>query len=438
MNSRDITHLHLEGGVILLALLFNVPKDGACFFHCLVLFFGKYYADNDDELPPFFRDSQVLRIYVCARLSEMMDVPITGLGQTARSYIETEYLGIARNRKCLHSSFWNKQIAEAGHDPSKVKLYVDTFEDYVSWMAHENTQVDALIVAFTAQLFELNLSVLTRSVSEVLESSENGNVQILIEMGFSKHDAEKALADANDNLDGAIENLSQRKQNLDSGDEPKIWREQPYVNLSNINIYLVNDEAHFQLLEVLDDVRLKFVQFPFPSGGAEAQQFHDDYLPNDNEDFSQLLAQVANDTVVQNQRQMSSEAFVFEHQQWMSSEAAFFEHAHQMISEDEFIELCDSQLSHLTVLHQFSDVDVVLTKDNLVSLMKFLSKRFMIPSLGLNYRIVCFYMNDGSNVAYQCSSKHDFSRREKKMAFFDELFSNISGKFVTSVKLERL
>ena len=434
MNSRDITHLHLEGGVILYALLFDVPKDGACFFHCLVLFFRKYYADKDDELTPFFRDSKELRIYVCAKLSEMMDVTITGLAETPRSYIQTEYLGSGRNRKCLHSSLWNKQIAEAGHNPSKVKLYVDTFEDYVSWMAHEQTQVDTLIVAFTAQLFKLNLSVLTRSVSEVMETSENQKVQILLEMGFSKHDAEKALADANDYLDVAIDNLSQRKQNLDSGDEIKIWREQPYMNFSEITIYLVNVEAHFQLLEVFDIIRP-----------------HSDYLPNDDEEFSQLLAQVANDTVVQNQSQMSSEAFVFEHQLQMSSEAfvfehelqksseaVVFEHAHQMISEDEFIELCDSQLSHLTVLHQFSDVDVVLTKDNLVSLMKFLSKRFMIPSLGLNYRIVCFYMNDGSNVAYQCSSKHDFSRREKKMAFFDELFSNISGKVVTSVSLERL
>jgi hypothetical protein len=425
MNFLGNITLPLADGFILTGALYDGPGDGACFFHCIVGFFINYYESSkvpDDFFFPL--DSTELRLYVCEKLLEMKDEQIPGFFQTPASYFAKEYSLFAKNRKSLHSGTWNNEMTQNGHNPQEHPLKVDDFNDYVAWMSDSKTQVDKMMVAFTAHLLQINLKVFTRSVSEVSETSEDANVSRLISMGFSKNQAEQELAKVNGNLERALETIlsspqSQHSEHSHEGQQ-QIWREQPYSNmLGGITVNLINDGAHFRLLYPDRELENE-------SGGDAAQSFSGNYLPNDDEEFSRLLAQVAN------------KAEVFEQELQNSSDAAVFEHEPQMISKDEFIALCDKQLQHLTVLPQFSDVNVVLTKDNLESLMKFLSKRFTIPSLDSNYRVVVFYMNDDSKVSYQSSSKHECSRREKKMAFFDELFSNISGKVVTSVRLERL
>jgi hypothetical protein len=483
MYFLDNITLLLATGISLTGALYDVPGNGACFFHCIVGFFINYYESSkipDDFFP---LDSTELREYVCKKLLERKDGQITGFLETPASYFVTEYGPSARNRKFLHSGTWNNQMSQNGHDPQEHPLKVDNFNDYVAWMSNPDTQVDEMIVAFTADLLQINLKVFTRSVSEVSEVSEDVKVSRLISMGFSKNQAEQALAKANRNLERAIETIlfSPQSQHSEHSHEEQqqIWREQPYSNMSGgTTVYLINDGAHFQLLYPEDE-------FENESGGAAAQaqsetldllsfQFESSITTKafnaKNENIEQELSNFLNGSdaskslhhvfalencvlldfledqpqmssgagVFEHQPQMSSEATVFEQKPQMSSEAGFFDPQPQMITGDQFINLCSAQLTSLRKLPPHSDIQVRLSKDNLVFLMKFLSKRFTIPALGLKYRVVAFCLDDGSRVSYTGSSHCDVSRRAQKIAFFDELFSKISDKMVTSVRLEKL
>ena len=392
--------LLFASGERLVVQVLDVPSDGACFFHCIIA--GLLRVSDS-----FFVERQIpcepdeLRRFICEKLRENPDVIIPGLGISPHEYFLTEYSDEATKRRYLHNSFFNKIVVDRGQDPHETHLYVDSFAKYLQWMEHPNTQCDDLVVAFTAFLLGLNMTVFKKAISEVSEYSEIPQVKQLISMGFKKSHVEEVLARTQGNVEQALEILLQ----MDSASAhvqqraQEVWHAQYYPN-PGIQMCLINEKSHFQLVvpDEVSDAEVVYQQ-------AQVREKKRLQLPDIPEDL--LVGDVVSNI------------------------------SPLIRTSEELYEVCLVCLQKCSKIPTLLRLDVRIDKCTGVDFCKSLLESFVFPECGmLKYRIVCFTFDDETKVAHD-GSIDQLSHRGAKIQFFTKLWESITLKSVTRVVFER-
>lgn len=404
MASKDILPMFLASGRFLVVKVFDVPSDGACFFHCLIEGLSRVSMSffTERQIPS---DSENMRRFICENLRRNPEVMIPGLGINPFEYFITEYSTIAENRQCLHNSVYNQNVADRGQDPHQCQLYVNTFEKYLEWMEHPNTQVDDLIVAFAALILGLEITVYTKATSNVSEDSEIPQVKQLISMGFNKSVVEDVLAQTQGNVEQALDILLQ----MDSASAhvqqtaQQLWHAQHYPN-RGINVSLINDRSHFQLIvpdEVSDAVPVSQQAQFRAEQRLQLPDVPDELLENDQSDAQHLPT---------------------------TPQIGTCQHLY---------DLCNLRLQECSELPTHLRLDVHIARCADGDFCKSLLERFIFPDCGmLNYRIVSFTFDDETKVAHY-GSINELSHSSVKMQFFTKLWGSITLKSVKRVVFER-
>jgi len=446
MTSHEVI-LVLDTGLRLKVRLFNPRPDGECYFHCLIAAFSQHSTSFviDPQIP---RDSGGLRRYVCEHLKKYTEVdipglgvsPIPGLGVSPLEYFRIEYSESARVRQRLHNSDYNASLVQRGEDPHMKPLFCDTFENYLEWMKHPRTQVDGLIVAFSAFVLKIDLTVYTRSISDIhLETSDVQEVSCLISMGFSKCAAERVLLETSGDMDAAIDRLLQRDTTHSATSEAKqdgkdVWREQPYHYPSSVfKISLIQDGYHFQLIvhEVQESVQPEELSsFPifslmplgFPRQKAEQA------LVKANGDVEAAVEILLSERRVTVMLPDVSEELLSSPESALSC-VANREQLYRIIN-------CELQM-HFSELPRNLVVEVRIQRCADAHFLKSLIDGFIFPELdNVKYRIVCFTFEDESNIVWS-KKVEDLSHSAEKMQFFCQVWEKIAIQSVTRVVLER-
>jgi hypothetical protein len=381
--------LLLESGLFLAISLLDVPGDGACFFHCISAFFEERRR-NGHQCPEILTDPKRLRSHLCYKLLEFRNVIVPGLGITPEEFFTTDYAPTSRNRQSLHNSVVNAKAISLDIDPKKYPNFADTFEFYIQTMRHQNTQVDNLIVAFFAQQFNVNLSIFTRSLTEVQQKrTGDQKVDTLISMGFRHDVIEQVLHETDGNLEQAVQKLLDRPlaRFVPNGSQSEIWREQPYGSSSELKIQMINDKKHFQLV-----IQKSIIQLP---------EIDPSILADEPPSFGHTQLQ----TDISNAQQ-------------------FFDACNLAIT--------SLQLPQRTEIRcRFNEVYLLQFRDNLFGSLIFVEHNMV------RYRVVSFQMEDGSRVSYH-GCIQNLSRSDEKNAFYSQLEPLISTQDVVSVTIVKL
>jgi hypothetical protein len=373
-------NLLLATGLTLVASVFNVPGDGACFFHCIVAHFSRVLHKEINAAD--------LRKYICAKLLEKRDV-VPGLGMSPLEFFKTTYGPDARNRETLVNSYLTPE-----------QRTPQTFEDYVKAMNHPNTYADNLIVAFSSHELEVGMTVHTCSRSSVQKFPTGiENVDSLVAMGFKVESVKAALmnsATVDEALDKLISNPSAVFVEVPTED---VWREEQYGSHNSIHINLINDYEHFQLVTDLKPMDLKpRVRLP------EIKCIFD-------EDSNPLPH--------------------------LHHEPHYFGHT-QLQSRNQFYETCTDFLEAISPelpqdLHIRYQIEQGADPNFLASLID----SFEFPEFKMvRYRIIAFHFNDGKLVSHTGCIK-DLSYGNVKKLFFAQILEKNSTSAVHSVVLQR-
>jgi hypothetical protein len=404
MERNNILPMLLASGLLKVVQILDVPSDGACFFHCLIAGLSRVSMSffTQRQIPS---NSEELRRFICENLRRNPKVMIPGLGISPLEYFITEYSKEAKNRQHLHNSYYNQILVGRGQDPLQNPLYVDTFEKYLEWMEHPNTQVDDLVVGFTALILGLNATVYRRPISEVSEDSEIPQVEQLISMGFKKSVVEEVLARTQGNVEQALEILLQMDSASAHVQQPaqQVWHAQYYPN-RGIKMCFINDRSHFQLVvpdEVSDAVPVS------QQAQVRAEQILQ--LPDISDELSK------ND----------------------QSETQHLPTSPQIRTCQQLYDFCNLYLQKCSKLPTLLRLDVHIARCIDGDFVKLLLERFIFPDCGMvNYRIVCFTFDDETRVAHDVSIDQ-LSHSGVKMQFFRKLWNSITLKSVTRVVFER-
>ena len=201
------------------------------------------------SLDRFASNPQELQISVLENLYVYQNTPLPGLGLYPVQYFNAIYAESVSTRRPLCRLYNNPSLGE-----SSQPHFVDSFDEYIDMMKHSNAQVDRLIVAFTAFILRLNLTVFIQpeqedrrettsvpflhyaAIQTSLDTVFNVSIELvgnefrlldpcdepqsvqhedlstdplreLVSMGFSKDKAEKAFSGAGGDIAAAIENL---------------------------------------------------------------------------------------------------------------------------------------------------------------------------------------------------------------------------------------
>jgi hypothetical protein len=369
--------LLLESGSILAISLLNVPGDGACFFYCISAFFIEKMIIGS-QCHEVLIDAEALRNYLCDKLFELRNVTVPGLGMTPEEFFNSEYSRNARKRQSLHNPFLSSKVQALGIDTTKNPIFVDSFELYVTLMRNKNTFADNLIVAFFAHQFNVNLSVFTRSVTEVQqELTGDTKVDKLLSMGFRHDLVDQVLSENDGNIDQSIDKLLKHPsaEFVPIGSKSEIWREQPYGSSFGLKIRMINDGNHFQL------VQEPRIQLP------------------------EIDLSILEDSPISNAQQ-------------------FFDACNLAITSQQLPQ-------HTEVRCRFNEVYLQQFRDNLFGSLIFVEHNTV------RYRVVSFQMEDGSCVSYHGCIQNLSNSAEKKF-FYSQLEPLISKQDVVSVKIAKL
>jgi hypothetical protein len=391
-------NLLLESGRILAISLLDVPSDGACFFHCISAFFEERRRNSHRCLEDL-TDLEDLRSKLCNKLLESRNVTVPGLGLTPEEFFNTEYAPTSRNRQSLHNHVVNAKAISLGIDPAKFPNFADTFEFYIEMMRRPNTYADNLIVAFFAQQFNVNLSIFTRSITEVQQKlTGNEKVDTLISMGFRRDIIEQVLCETNGNLEQSIQKLLDHPsaEFVPNGSQSEIWREQPYNPSSELKIQMINDGNHFQLIIQKPRIRLPEIDL----------------------------------SILEDDSPIHHEPPSFGHTQLRSS-------SYCISNAQQFFDACNLAITsqqlpqHTEVRCRFNDVYLQYFRDNLFGSLIFVEHNMV------RYSVVSFQMEDGSRVSYH-GCIQNLSRSDEKNAFYSQLEPLISKQDVVSVTIAKL
>lgn len=383
----------LESGLLLVVQLLDVARDGACFFHCIIAVINAI----DTGFP---ENSYDLRKYLCENLRRSAEFTIPGLGLTPHEYFEKEYAKSAKTRQYLHNSHYNAIFVERGGDP----LFVDSFEDYLFFMELSNTHVDGLMVAFAAFYLQLDLTILTRAVSEVQpETSEIPEVMQLISMGFPKSVAQLVFSETDMNLGAAIEILLQmdstKPVHAPSEAKQEVWHEQPYPCNFGIKISMILDGGHFQLIVPIVQQRLQVLDIP-----------------------DSLL----DDPISVHHSMLSS----FGHTQVGPSHGIITQ-PYQFYNACLCVLTAESFPFYTKVPVEFNSSYISVFWEHLFGSLQFVEHNCV------RYRVVSFTMQDGSEVPYH-GDIVNLSKSSEKKIFFDQLCHPIQHQNVVSVNIAQL
>jgi hypothetical protein len=394
----------LESGLFLVISLLNVSGDGGCFFYCLVAFFLERMS-NGHDCDEILLDSNAIRKHLCDKLIEFRDVTVHGLQMTPEEFFHYEYSLESINRQSLHNPFLLANVVALGLDPSQHKIFANSFEEYIAIMQHPNTHADNLIVAFFAQIFDVHVSVFTRSVTEVQpELTGDENVDKLISIGFRRDAIEQLLLETSGNIDQALNKILEKpsSQIVPSFSNDDIWREQPYNILSGLHINLINDGFHFQLILSLSQVH---------SCDATSQ------LANPKIRLPDILCLDEDSDSFDNTQISSSSCYITNPQD-------FFDACNSAILREELLE-------HVCVPVRFNKVYSEKFRENLFGSLMF------VESNRVRYRVVSFTLENGFCVCYH-GNIVNLSRSAEKLFFYSQLESKISCHDVISVTIKKL
>jgi len=310
---------------------------------------------------------------------------VLGLRMTPLEFFETTYGPDAQNRETLV----NSHLSLEQRTPR-------TFEEYVEAMKHQNTYADNLIVAFSAHVLEVDMTVYTCSRSSVQKPLTGvENVDKIVAMGFKVESVEAALKNSA-SLEEALEKLlSDPSAAFVEPPSEDVWRTEQYISGKPIHISLINNYDHFQLvMELNPRVRL-----------PDIDCISDD---EDSKPPSQL-----------------------------HHEPPSFGHT-QPPSREQFYETCADFLKSIPPeLPQDLHIRYQIKKCPDIKFLVSLIDSFTFPEFDMaQYRIVAFCFNDGELVSHTgCIA--ELSHRTAKVSFFSQIWAKISTTGVHSVVLGR-
>jgi hypothetical protein len=220
--------LDLNGGASAPCIIAAPGKLHKTYMCCLVL--------RNDVAKPKRKNPEELQDEIRLHFKVYSDTPLPDLRITPKQYFASNYAKNVPNRQPLYNL--------RNSDP----YYADTYHDYISFMTDGDAQVDELLIAFTAFLLGLNLTVYIQSEQQVptvlsfigIEQMwfptlkvciifDGANFQLidppveeqsvqaeelsseplctLLSMGFSRKNAEQALLKASGNVELAIQHI---------------------------------------------------------------------------------------------------------------------------------------------------------------------------------------------------------------------------------------
>ena len=375
-------YLLLDSGLTFVASVFNVPADGACFFHCIVAHFSRVLHKEINAAD--------LRKYICAKLLEKSDVVVPGLGISPLEFFKTTYDPDAQNPEKLV----NFHLSVQQRTPC-------TFEEYVVAMTHPNTYADNLIVAFSSHELKVGMTVYTCSRSSIQKLPTGvENVDSLVAMGFKIESVKAALrnsATVDEALDKLISDQSAVFVEVPTED---VWRAEQYGSHNPNHINLINDYEHFQLVTDLKPMDLKpRVRLP----DIKCLIYDEDSKPLHH----------------------------------LHHQPPYFGHT-QLPSRNQFYETCTEILKPISPelpqdLHIRYQIEQGADPNFLASLID----SFEFPEFNMfRYRIIAFHFNDGKLVSHTGCIK-DLSYGNVKKRFFAQILEKNSTSAVHSVVLQR-
>ena len=365
--------LLLATGLTLVASVLDVSGDGACFFHCIVQQYLLLFGENIDHLH--------LRRGICKKLLEHRNTEIPGLYITPQEFFDKTYGPSAEKREIL----LNSHLDLTKRSPS-------TFEEYVEAMSYHNTYADNLIVAFSAYVLDINITVYTCSRTSVKQcSTGNDDVDNLVSMGFRVSSAQNALKGKSfeDALQQLLSDPSARFVPAPTKDD---WRGEQYGSDKMVGIILINDCDHFQLVtslenrNVLPDVEI--------DDDDENLQPHPHHLHHEPPSFGYTQYSIRNN----------------------------------------FFELCQHYLEKCSEPPQDFHINYQIEQGTDVSS---LIDSFIFPVLDMvRYRIIGIYFNDTIYISHS-GNIEELSHASAKNNFFSRIREKILTTGVYSVVLQR-
>jgi len=364
-------NIFLATGISLLASVLNVPADGACFFHCIVLQYSLLFGENID---PWH-----LRRGICNSLLQHRETFIPGLQMTPQEFFDSNYGLSAEKREILVNSY----LDHAQRTP-------DTFEAYVEAMSHHNTFADNLIVAFTAYVLDINMTVFTCSRMSVKQCpTGNDDFDKLVSMGFNVSSVQNALKSKS--FQDAFEQLlSDPSANFVPAPTSDVWRGEQYGSGKTVSIVLINDYDHFQLVTDLE----KQVVLP------DVEIDDEDLQPSPHHSHHEVYS---------------------------------FGHTQRSLRED-FFNKCHANLSGYHEPPQDFRIVFSIPRGTDVSS---LIDSFLFPDLAMvRYRIYAIMFDDTVIISHS-GNIEELSHRKAKEVFFPKIWAKISTCGVYSVHLQK-
>ena len=244
----------LATGHIMTMLMFDVPSDGACFFHCLVAF-AQDYEERGIKCSRIPTDVQEVRREICDFLVQNRDNPIFVGETTPVKRIKKSYFPKTGRREHIIDPDYNKRVVEAGLSIAAEPYRVSTFDEYIEAMMSPHAFADEIFVEAAGILYGLTLNVFSEIIPHVPapihEKTGDDFLDILVEQGFPVDIARSALLKVNRNLDKAIENLLSQPQLSSEPSEkpPSMFHCQSYNTDDGIYpITILNYQNHYQLI----------------------------------------------------------------------------------------------------------------------------------------------------------------------------------------------
>jgi hypothetical protein len=224
----------LQNSHYFMAYQIDIPNDGACLFTCLAIYAWYCEKYSLKKLPILSTDPGENRELLCNFLlincdSTMIADSVNQL--TVHQYFMENYGPKSSDRKAVH-------LSNQSHDI----VLCDTFDDYLTVMRNPVAHADELFVWAASKMFNIRLSLLEQSSPKI----DDPDLRNLVEMGYSRTAAEKALQQFAGNLNLAIEFLLQHPPQ--SSESDVVWREDVYNPDEAFEVRIVRTGRHFQLV----------------------------------------------------------------------------------------------------------------------------------------------------------------------------------------------
>jgi hypothetical protein len=229
---------------ILQAEIIKTQADGNCFLHC-VIEFRKDCLMKGIACPDFPLDASSLRSDVVNFMRSNLDNPTMCSGISLREYFNWNYgPSVPRSSRI--------KVRRSGEpSPERACFYVDEVIDFLNIMSQPGTHVDAVFIEAFAELYRLQVQVITQARSEAIpvEFMDDPRVEALMAFGVSLNDAKQLLIKFQGNVNQAMDEVLQQREPEPVVDLSTIlWQIQPYGKSTDTRIGIVCSSGHYELM----------------------------------------------------------------------------------------------------------------------------------------------------------------------------------------------